>query len=166
EKDPSARFATANETAAALRNSLSDSDVTDDAAAAVAILDALSRGRMVGRTAELAEVRQLWRRAMEGHGHAVLLSGEPGAGKTRLAREITIQAAVDGATVLSGGCYEYEATTPYLPFVEAFRRLVREEKSDDKLREVLGDAAIQIAKLAPEIETRLGPFPERQELAA
>ena len=94
----------------------------------------------------------------------MLLSGEPGAGKTRLAREITIQAAVDGAVVLTGGCYEYEAATPYLPFVEAFRRWVREEKSDDKLREILCDAAIQVAKLAPEIETRLGPFPERPEL--
>ncbi|HEY6046664.1 MAG TPA: protein kinase, partial [Pyrinomonadaceae bacterium] len=165
EKNPSARFATAQETAAALRTSLSDADVTDDAAAAVAILDALSRGRMVGRTAELAEARQLWQRALEGHGHAVLLSGEPGAGKTRLAREITIQAAVNGATVLSGGCYEYEATTPYLPFVEAFRRLVREQKDDDALRNILGDAAPQIAKLAPEIETRLGPFPAHAELA-
>jgi predicted ATPase len=95
----------------------------------------------------------------------VLLSGEPGAGKTRLARELTIQAAVDGAVVLSGGCYEYEATTPYLPFVEAFRRWVREEKNDDKLREILGDAATEIAKLAPEVESRLGPLPQRQELA-
>src|SRR4029078_13285052 len=80
--------------------------------------------------------------------------------------EITIQAAVDGAVVLSGGCYEYEAATPYLPFVEAFRRWVREEKSDEHLREILGETATQIANLAPEIETRLGPFPERQELAA
>src|SRR6185503_445192 len=117
--------------------------------------------RLVGRSDELAEVRQLWQRALEGHGHAVLMSGEPGAGKTRLAREITIQAAVDGATVLSGGCYEYEATTPYLPFVEAFRRLVRERKNDGALRDLLGDAAPQIAKLAPDIETRLGPFPAR-----
>ena len=108
----------------------------------------------------------MWQRAREGRGHAVLLSGEPGAGKTRLAREITIQAAVDGALVLSGGCYEYEAATPYLPFVEAFRRWAREEKNDEKLREILGDAATQIAKLAPEIETRLGPFPERQALAS
>jgi tetratricopeptide (TPR) repeat protein len=83
-----------------------------------------------------------------------------------LARELTIQAAVDGALVLTGGCYEYEATTPYLPFVEAFRRWVREEKDNEKLRAVLGDAAIQIAKLAPEIETRLGPFPQRHQLAA
>jgi tetratricopeptide (TPR) repeat protein len=166
-KDPAQRFSTAAETRAALIESLTDQGETlaSEAASAVAILDALSRGRLVGRANELAEVRELWHRARQGRGHAVLLSGEPGAGKTRLAREITIQAAVDGALVLSGGCYEYEATTPYLPFVEAFRRWVREEQNDEKLRETLGDAATQIAKLAPEIETRLGPFPERQQLA-
>jgi hypothetical protein len=62
----------------------------------------------------------------------------------------TIQAAVDGGVVLTGGCYEYEATTPYLPFVEAFRRWVREQKEDSTLRRVLGDEAAQIAKLAPD----------------
>lgn len=166
-KDPAHRFATAGETRDALLAALIAEDETAaaDAASAVAILDALSRGRLVGRATELAEARELWHRAREGRGHAVLLSGEPGAGKTRLAREITIQAAVDGALVLTGGCYEYEATTPYLPFVEAFRRWVREEQNDDKLREILGDAATLIAKLAPEIETRLGPFPERHQLA-
>ena len=148
EKNPAARFQTATEVAAALRTCLDEPSLEGDAEAApaVAILDALSRGRLIGRAAELAEARQLWQRALDGHGHAVLLSGEPGAGKTRLARELTIQAAVDGAVVLSGGCYEYEATTPYLPFVEAFRRWVREEKNDDKLRELLGDTAIQIAR--------------------
>lgn len=167
EKNPDARFQTAAEAAAALRRAFDESAIDEDteAAPAVAILDALSRGRLVGRAMELAEVRQLWQRALDGHGHAVLLSGEPGAGKTRLAREVTIQAAVDGAVVLSGGCYEYEATTPYLPFVEAFRRWVREEKDDAKLRIILGDNAPQIAKLAPEIETRLGPFAARTELS-
>src|ERR1051326_1192435 len=167
EKNPSARFQTAAEVAVALRTCLEDDALEGDpdAAPAVAILDALSRGRLIGRATELAEARQLWQRALDGHGPAVLLSGEPGAGKTRLARELTIQAAVDGAVVLTGGCYEYEATTPYLPFVEAFRRFVREEKDDDKLRLILGDDAPQIAKLAPEIETRLGPFPARTELA-
>ena len=167
-KDPAQRFNSAAATRDALLESLSGKDevATTDSAPAVAILDALSRGHLVGRSTELTETRELWQRAREGRGHAVLLSGEPGAGKTRFAREITIQAAVDGALVLSGGCYEYEAATPYLPFVEAFRRWTREETNDDKLRGILGDAATQIAKLAPEIETRLGPFPERQELAA
>jgi len=166
-KNPSQRFSTASEVREALTLSLAEQDevVNPDAVSTVAILNALSRGRLVGRANELAEARELWQRAREGRGHAVLLSGEPGAGKTRLAREITIQAAVDGALVLSGGCYEYEATTPYLPFVEAFRRLVRETKDDNTLQEILGETAMQIAKLAPEIETRLGPFPEPQQLA-
>ncbi|HYV81886.1 MAG TPA: protein kinase, partial [Pyrinomonadaceae bacterium] len=165
-KDPSQRFSSAAETRAALLESLKTESTPSEAAPVAAILDALARGRLVGRGTELAEARELWQRAREGRGHGVLLSGEPGAGKTRLAREITIQAAVDGALVLSGGCYEYEAATPYLPFVEAFRRWVREEQNNDRLREILGDTATQIAKLAPEIETRLGPFAERQELAA
>ncbi|HEU5459930.1 MAG TPA: protein kinase [Pyrinomonadaceae bacterium] len=165
-KDPAHRYSSAAETRAALLDALSDKDESSstDGAPAVAILDALSRGRLVGRNEELMEARELWQRAREGRGHAVLLSGEPGAGKSRLAREITIQAAVDGALVLSGGCYEYEAATPYLPFVEAFRRWAREETDDLKLREILGDSATLITKLAPEIETRLGPFPERQAL--
>jgi tetratricopeptide (TPR) repeat protein/tRNA A37 threonylcarbamoyladenosine biosynthesis protein TsaE len=167
-KDPNQRFSSASETQAALIESLAEQDDADErtATSTIAILDALSRGRLVGRASELAEVRELWERAREGRGHAILLSGEPGAGKTRLAREITIQAALNGAIVLTGGCYEYEATTPYLPFVEAFRRWTREEKDDSKLRDILGDNAVQIAKLAPEIETRLGPFSERHPLAA
>src|SRR5262247_3484560 len=168
EKNPAQRFATAVATAAALGESLTAPGTAGgaDSVAAVAILDALSRGRLVGRAAELSQALEFWRRAREGRGHAVLLSGEPGAGKTRLAREITIQAAVDGAVVLTGGCYEYETSTPYLPFVEAFRSWVREQKDDSALRALLGDAVAQIAKLAPELEHRLGPFPELPELPA
>src|SRR5262249_27696674 len=166
QKNPDDRFANARETAIALADSLVLPDTADESgpAASVAILDALSRGRLIGRVAELAQAREFWRHAREGHGHAVLFSGEPGAGKTRLARELTIQAAIDCAIVLRGGCYEYEATTPYLPFVEAFRQWVREQKDDAILRAALGDSASQIAKLAPEIESRLGPFPVRPEL--
>ena len=167
-KDPAQRFATAGETATALREALAGTleEVEGDGVSAVAMLDALARGRLVARGTELAEARELWRRAQEGRGHCLLLSGEPGSGKTRLAREVIVQATLDGAVVLTGACYEYEATTPYLPFVEAFRRWVREQKDDAKLRETIGENASQIAKLAPEIEARLGPFPPRHELPA
>ncbi len=41
---------------------------------------------------------------------------------------------------------------------------MREQTDDTKLREVLGDTASQLARLAPEIESRLGPFPSRPAL--
>ncbi|MEA2206394.1 MAG: hypothetical protein QOE77_3170 [Blastocatellia bacterium] len=141
--------------------SAADEEFAEDTAPAVVLLDALARGRLIARDAELSEARELWRRAREGRGHCLLLSGEPGSGKTRLAREIIVQATVDGAAVLSGACYEYEAATPYLPFVEAFRRWLREQKDDASLRTLLGSNAAEIAKLAPQVETRLGPFPQR-----
>lgn len=157
EKSPEERFASAGEVAAALQNSLTDvSTRQDDPSAAVAMLQALSRGRLVGRDEELAKIRELWNRARIGKGHGVLISGEPGAGKTRLAREITVQAAWDGAVVLSGGCYEFEATTPYLPFVEAFRKWIREQNDDELVRFVIGENVEQIAKLVPELKHRFG----------
>jgi hypothetical protein len=60
EKSPAQRFATAVETAAALRESLAATVTAGgaDSAAAVAILDALSRGRLVGRAAELSDSSQ------------------------------------------------------------------------------------------------------------
>jgi tetratricopeptide (TPR) repeat protein len=162
-KHPDQRFATAEETAAALARSLSAEAPVDEApAATVAILDALSRGRLVGRSEELAEAIALWRRAREGAGHALLLSGEPGVGKTRLARELMTQAGLDDAVVLAGACYEFEATTPYLPFAEAFRRWVRTQP-DAPLGEALTGLAVHIAKLAPDVEARFGPFDARPE---
>ena len=55
-KDPNQRYATATETLGALRTSLLEPEggASAEAADAVAILDALSRGRLVGRAVELA----------------------------------------------------------------------------------------------------------------
>ena len=61
------------------------------------------------------------------------LIGEPGVGKTRLVHEMLASAQLEGARALAGGCYENEATTPYLPFLEAFRRVVR-DTPDEPLR--------------------------------
>lgn len=87
---------------------------------------------------------------------------QPG-GKSRLAREITIQAAVDGALVLWGGCYEYEAATPYLPFVEAFRRWVREETNDDLW---LGPLYIQVLLAAEKRDEAAQRLADYQALVA
>jgi tetratricopeptide (TPR) repeat protein len=128
--------------------------VEDIGAATVSPLQQLVRGRLVGRADEARTLRQHWDNARQARGHLVLVSGEPGIGKTRLAQELIAHAQKAGATILRGGCYEYEATTPYMPFVEAFREWARRQ-SPEQLRTALGATAPEIAKFAPEIETKL-----------
>ena len=165
-KSPSERFARSTDVRDALARSLDSTEIpsTSETNAAVVMLDALSRGQLVGRVQEFEEAKEFWRRAKAGRSHGVLLSGEPGAGKTRMGREMIVNAALQGAVVLSGACYEYEAATPYLPFADAFRSWVRGQKNPETLRDVCGEFAPQLARLAPEIERHLGPFPERPQL--
>ena len=64
-----------------------------------------------------------WGTVRERGFRAVMLAGEPGIGKTRLAREFARAAHEQGATVLAGSCHE-ETLVPYQPFVEALRHYV------------------------------------------
>lgn len=124
---------------------------------APSLLDRIVRGQLIGRQSELRELRELWLRAQEGRGHLALIAGEPGIGKTRLARELQKHAQAAGAAVLAGGCYEFEAVAPYLPFVEALRAW-GEAQSEAVLRDKLGAAAPELARLVPAVEARLGPL--------
>jgi tetratricopeptide (TPR) repeat protein len=158
-KVPDRRYPSAKEVRIALESVATESGPS--VAPPEIAIDGLTRGRMVGRERELLLLQELWRTAMEGRAHMarmVLISGEPGVGKTRLARELMATAQLDRARVLIGGCYENEAMTPYLPFLEAFRRLVH-DTGNDELSDLLGDSRGEIALLAPEIEARLGALP-------
>jgi predicted ATPase len=121
------------------------------------VLDRIVRGRLVGRGGPLQQMRDLWGAARQGQGGLALLSGEPGVGKTRLAAEMLVQAQLTGAVVLRGGCYEFEAALPYLPFVEALRSWA-DPLSSDTLCQHLGGTAAEVAKLIPETAERCGPF--------
>ncbi|MGH8975814.1 MAG: adenylate/guanylate cyclase domain-containing protein, partial [Acidimicrobiia bacterium] len=74
----------------------------------------------VGRAVEVARIRKLWEAAVEGERRVVLIGGEPGVGKTRLATELARTLHNEGAMVLAGRCDE-DLGVPYQPFVEALR---------------------------------------------
>jgi len=163
-KDPDDRFATAVDVAAVLSQSPEAAAISAPAGVSAA-LGGLVRGRMIGRDSEIDALRRCWAEATLGRGGMVLVSGEPGSGKTRLARELNDYARITGGAVLSGGCYELEAATPYLPFVEALRLWVH-TSSDDELRAAADDSGAELARLAPELESRIGPFAEGPTLSA
>ena len=77
----------------------------------------------VGRTAEHGRLAAAWEQARSGRRQAVLLGGEPGIGKTRLANQVAGVAEDDGAVVLCGRCTE-DLGVPYQPFAEALRQHV------------------------------------------
>jgi DNA-binding CsgD family transcriptional regulator/tetratricopeptide (TPR) repeat protein/predicted Ser/Thr protein kinase len=166
-KKPQDRYASARQVMEALQ-SLSGSALNTqpgDPINPVILLSQLVRGRMVGRRHEITQLRELWTRAQQGQGHLALISGEPGIGKTRLANELIVYAQLHGAMILRGGCYEYEATTPYLPFVEAFREWVHLQ-SADAIQSLMGDTACELARFAPEIESKMGSLPPNPILPA
>jgi hypothetical protein len=80
-------------------------------------------GPFVGRGRELEGLVSAWQTALAGGTHAVLIAGEPGVGKTRLAGEWSQQAYQLDAIVLYGRCDE-DLGAPYQPFAEALRSLV------------------------------------------
>ncbi len=122
-----------------------------------ALISQLDGGRLVGRNSQLTLLLDLWAKSQSRQVHLGLISGEPGIGKTRLANALVAEVQPQGAAILRGGCYEYEATTPYLPFIEALRGWVHEQPVT-ALRELLGSTASELARLAPEIESKLGPL--------
>lgn len=78
--------------------------------------------RIVGRVRERELLDARLRGALGGVGHVVLVAGEPGVGKTRLAREAAEQARALGMACHWGRATDDEGSPPYWPFRQVVRR--------------------------------------------
>lgn len=131
------------------------------------LLDNIVRGQLVGREAELSELEGFWNRAERGEGHLVLLSGEPGVGKTRLVEELSAFAQLRGALVLEGH-FHPELGITYLGLREALQDFLR-SLPPDQARAAIGSTAPELVKLVPDVESIVGsvsPNPPMGELEA
>ena len=108
---------------------------------------------LFGRAGELALLAGRLHDVAAGGLRCVVLAGEPGAGKTRLAAELCRVAHAEGATVFYGRCHE-DAPFPYAPFVEALRDYVA-ATAPERVRAEAGHGAAQLAKLVPQLAERL-----------
>src|SRR5579859_6907612 len=75
---------------------------------------------MVAREVELERILSIFDLVGAGAGRIALLAGEPGIGKTRLAREVVARARAQGPRVLGGRCFEEHTAVPFYPFTELF----------------------------------------------
>jgi DNA-binding SARP family transcriptional activator len=90
-----------------------------------------------GRTAEHQALADRYRHTTASQPQVVILRGEAGIGKTRLAREFMAWASIQGAEVLQGTAFESGSHMPFQSLVEALRQwLVRENAPKDLLEEV------------------------------
>ena len=117
----------------------------------------------VGRERELEGLLADLTAAESGRGRIVLMAGEAGIGKTRLAEELSARAAGRGHAVLVGRCWEAGGAPPYWPWAQALRAHAREQ-DPGALRAQLGAGASVVAQLVPEVRERLGELPESEEL--
>ena len=115
---------------------------------------------LLGRERELAALRAALASASRGRGRLVLLSGEAGIGKTRLAETFAVEARDNGARVAWGRCWEAGGAPVYWPWLQAVRSLIRDLAPAD-LRRLIGPDGAHIAQVLPEIRNSL---PELAEL--
>jgi tetratricopeptide (TPR) repeat protein len=109
----------------------------------------------VGRGAELARLNEIFVQVQSRASQAVLIAGEPGIGKTRLAEVFSEHARSAGALVVTGRAWDGGGAPPYWPVLEALRALT-ERLDSASLREALGDHAAPLAALLPELAERAG----------
>jgi eukaryotic-like serine/threonine-protein kinase len=120
------------------------------AASPTAITGRSSARPFVGRVQELAGLASALEEAASGRGSLVLLTGEPGIGKTRLMSELARLAGQRGARVVTGRCWEEGGAPPYWPWMQV-------------VRSVGGDLERLAASAAPHSGPR-GPAPESERV--
>src|SRR6202012_837155 len=81
---------------------------------------------VIGRDAELTAIDAALTSAMAGHGGLVVITGEPGIGKSRLALETARRAESQGVEVVTARAVPQSATAAYRPLTDALVRFLRD----------------------------------------
>ena len=123
-------------------------------------LAALPPQGLFGRGIQQELLAKAWAAAQTGERRVILLAGEPGIGKTRLAGEMARKAHGEGATVLFGLCDE-DVSLPYRPFVEAIRHYVF-HAPDHVLAAHVRVHQAELTRLIPELRNRIAGLPAPQ----
>jgi Nif-specific regulatory protein len=120
EKDPRHRFPSA---AALLQAVAQAAGKTAPAGELLVGRGELFAAPLIGRKNEVAQLTMLIGDARDGRGSGVIITGAEGLGKSRIVRDATLRAQLDGARVFCGRC-PINRKTIYAPFFDIFQQMV------------------------------------------
>jgi predicted ATPase/DNA-binding SARP family transcriptional activator len=104
---------------------------------------------LVGRDLEWDALLEAYR-SIEDAGHVVVVEGEAGIGKTRLAEEFVANVRAAGATAVDARCYAGEKNLAYGPFVEGLSAALGREDAD-RLKSLPAVSVQEAARLLPDL---------------
>jgi DNA-binding SARP family transcriptional activator len=107
---------------------------------------------LVGRAAEWAVLNEFYAGIGE-NGRVIVLEGEGGIGKTRLAEEFLAHARARGAATIAARCYEGESGLAYSPFMAVLRAALRQPRAADGLAGLPAHWLNEAARLLPDLAT-------------
>ena len=116
---------------------------------------------LVGWVHEVALLLDRWQQASDGEGQVVLLSGEPGIGKSRIARVLDERLAGDTHVLLCHQCSPYYVDTALHPTIEQLERAAGFQRDDppdaklDKLEHLLAQGTDRVGEVVPLIAALL-----------
>ncbi len=119
---------------------------------------------LVGREHEIGLLLERFERARDGEGQVVLLSGEPGLGKSRIVRALRERLESEAYTPLSHFCSPFHVNSALYPVIALLDRAARFERDDppetrlDKLEALLAQAVKSAREVAPLVAALLS-FP-------
>ena len=119
------------------------------------VLDSDYSRIFVGRETELSLVEERLQQLLGGRGALLLLEGEAGVGKTRLAYQVLGQAGQRGATVISATCQVLERDLPFAPLADSLGRYLY-GLPDVVVRSLPAASLGQLMQIIPSLQDRLG----------
>src|SRR4029450_4340202 len=108
---------------------------------------------LVGREEELGLLQRRWAQAKEGAGQVVLLSGEPGIGKSRLVQTLNEQELPGGAPRIEFRCSPYHQSSAFYPLIEHLQRLLQFQREDTPHAKLVKLQQMLAAYRFPQAET-------------